>query len=91
MNNFLNRLGRDPLKSWADFKIGLVIFVVGGCLIFAGLKVGIWLQIPGLVLLAVGFGFAAKGYVGIFANRFASTLNRLGSAAEQDKRNTPPD
>ncbi|GAA0854986.1 hypothetical protein [Aliiglaciecola litoralis] len=87
MKNLFFRWGSNPHKSWADFKIGLGIFVLGVVLIYVGLQFWIFLQIPAVILLAVGFLIAAKGYLGIFANRFSQTLNRLGGAAERDKQN----
>ena len=83
--NLLYKLGSDPLKSWADFKIGLVIFVVGVVFIYAGAAFWIWLQIPGIIFLAAGFFFALKGYLGIFANRFSQTLNLSAPPDEKDK------
>ena len=91
LKNLFFRLGSNPQKSWADFKIGLIVFVLGTALIFAGAAYWIWLQIPGIIVLAVGFLFAAKGYLGIFANRFSQTLNQLGGAASKDKQNTHQD
>lgn len=91
LKNLFFRLGSNPQKSWADFKIGLVVFVLGTALIFAGAAYWIWLQIPGIIVLAVGFLFAAKGYLGIFANRFSQTLNQLGDVASKDKQNTHQD
>ena len=83
--NLLFKLGSDPVKSWADFRIGLVIFVVGVALIYAGAAFWMWFQIPGIICLAAGIFFALKGYVGIFANRFSQTLNRLTPPDEKDK------
>lgn len=83
--HLLYKLGNDPIKSWTDFKIGLVIFVVGMALIYAGAAFWVWLQIPGVICLAIGGFFALKGYLGIFANRFSQTLNRLTPPDEQDK------
>lgn len=91
MKHLLHRWGSNPQKSWADFKIGLGIFVLGVVFIYAGLKFWIYLQILGLILMAIGFVIAAKGYLGIFANRFSQTLNRLGGAADRDKQNKHTD
>jgi hypothetical protein len=38
----------------------------------------------------VGLLIAAKGYLGIFANRFSQTLNQLAANAAKDKRNSRP-
>ncbi|GAB2688058.1 hypothetical protein GCM10027170_19260 [Aliiglaciecola aliphaticivorans] len=89
--NWLYKMGSNPHKSWADFKIGLAIFMAGVISIFAGLKLWIWLQIPGVLMLALGLFFAAKGYLGIFANRFSQTLNRFEQASGKAKGNTPKD
>ncbi len=85
LKNLIFKLGSNPNKSWADFKIGLVVFVAGVCFIYAGAAFWVWLQIPGVLLLAIGFLFALKGYLGIFANRFSQTLNRLTPPDEKDK------
>lgn len=83
--NLLYKLGSDPVKSWADFKIGFVVFVLGVALVYAGAAFWVWLQIPGIICLVIGGLFALKGYVGIFANRFSQTLNRLTPPDERDK------
>lgn len=83
--NLMHKLGNDPVKSWADFRIGFVIFVVGVALIYAGAAFWMWLQIPAIILLAVGFFFALKGYLGIIANRFSQTLNRLKPPDDKDR------
>ena len=83
--NLLYKLGNNPLKSWADFKIGLAVFVVGVVLIYAGAAYWIWLQIPAIIFLAAGVFFALKGYLGIFAHRFLQSLNRLTPRDEKDK------
>jgi thiol:disulfide interchange protein len=88
--DILFRLGSDPHKSWSIFQKGLFVFVLGVCFTLAGAKWWIWLQIPGVVLLAVGLLIAAKGYLGIFANRFSQTLNQLAANAAKDKRNSRP-
>ena len=73
------------MRSWAEFKLGLALFVVGVLLIFAGARFWVWLQIPGLLILAAGGLIAGKGYLGIFANRFAQTLNRTKPPSFEDK------
>ena len=78
-------MGNNPQKSWTDFKLGLAFFISGVVGIFAGLQLWIWLQIPGVFLLAVGIFFAAKGYLGIFANRFSQTLSNLNAANNKAK------
>lgn len=75
--SLLTRLGNDPHKSWADFKIGLGVFILGVVLILAGAQYWVWLQLPGLLALVIGFGYAAKGYIGIFSHRFSQTLSQL--------------
>ena len=85
LKSLIYKLGQNPTKSWAEFKLGLFVFVVGVVLIFAGARFWIWLQIPAILLLAAGFLIAGKGYIGIFSNRFAQTLNRLSPPDEPDK------
>ena len=85
LKNLIYKLGQNPTKSWAEFKLGLFVFAIGTVLIFAGARYWMWFQLPGALLLAVGFFIAGKGYLGIFANRFAQTLNRLEPPSGQDK------
>ena len=70
MRQLLNRLGSNPHHSWSWFKRGLLWFVFGALLIVAGAEFWFWLQVPGMLLLAFGFGVAAYGYLGILASRF---------------------
>lgn len=84
LKNLLFRLGSDPQLSWARFKKGLAFFVLGVVLLYAGALYWIWLQIPAVVLLSFGFITAAYGYLGIFANRFSQTLNRLNADGKKD-------
>lgn len=88
--DILFRLGSDPHKSWSIFQKGLLVFVLGVCFTLAGAKWWVWLQIPGVIFLAIGLIIAARGYLGIFANRFSQTLNELGQSAAKDKQNTRP-
>ena len=81
LKNLLSKLGADPHRSWARFKTGLVVFISGAALLFAGARFLIWLQIPAVILMTVGFVIAGRGYVGIFANRFAHTLNLMNHKA----------
>jgi hypothetical protein len=88
--NLVYRLGSNPQKSWSSFKLGLVIFTLGAICILLGAQFTYLFQLPGFILLPIGIFFAAKGYIGIFANRFAKTIERLDAASELNKRNTPP-
>jgi hypothetical protein len=69
--NYLQRLANEPTKRWAEFKLGLGIFVLGVMAILAGAKYWIWLQIPGLLLLVIGSVIAGKGYLGILIFRLS--------------------
>jgi uncharacterized transporter YbjL len=81
----LARLGNDPQKSWADFKIGLALFALAVILILTGARFFYWLQIPGLVFLIIALYYSAKGYVGICANRLSRSLNSLKVPSAEDK------
>lgn len=85
LRNLIERLGANPQQSWANFKVGLIIFVVGAILLLLGAKYLIWLQIPAVICLAIGLGFAAKGYVGIFASRFYQSFSQLKPPSSEDK------
>ncbi len=83
------QLGSTPHLSWARFKKGLGLFVAGVVLLYAGAAYWIWLQIPAIVVLTIGFGLAAYGYLGIFANRFAQTLNNMNLHGDRGRKKTP--
>jgi drug/metabolite transporter (DMT)-like permease len=87
IRNLVYRLGSEPKKSWSTFKLGLIIFVVGAVFILLGAQFTYWLQIPGFILLLVGGLCAIKGYVGIFANRFAKTIERIDAASALSNKN----
>lgn len=74
--NWLQRLASDPTQRWTEFKLGLGIFVVGAIAILAGAKYWIWLQVPGVLLIALGGIIAAKGYAGILLFRLSSSFNK---------------
>lgn len=90
MKNLFFRLGSHPHLSWARFKKGLGLFVAGVVLLYAGAIYWIWLQIPAVFLLGLGFALAAYGYLGIFANRFSQTLNDLNARGKRAGQNTLP-
>ncbi|MEO2267754.1 hypothetical protein [Pseudoalteromonas pernae] len=68
------RLGSEPKLSLKRFFTGLGLFAIAVALILGGYAYQPWLQIPGLAVLAVALFFAAWGYLGIFANRFAQVI-----------------
>lgn len=67
----------DPKKRWNEFKFGLTLFIAGAIFILAGNKYWIWLQVIGLIILAVGLLLAAKGYLGILGFRLSSAFKQL--------------
>lgn len=83
--NWLQRLANEPDKSWAFFKLGLGIFCLGAAIILIGSKYAPIIQIPGLVLLAVGSLYSIRGYLGILANRMTSSFKRPPSEFDKDK------
>jgi len=74
LKSWLDTLASDPNKSWAYFKRGLGIFVLGVVLILTGRHSLYWIQIPGLVCIAIGCVYAARGYAGIFAYRMKNAF-----------------
>lgn len=58
--------------AWRRFKTGVACFTAGALLIFAGYWSFPLLQLPGLLLLLVGTGFAFVGYLGILRFRLSS-------------------
>ena len=77
LKNLLFKLGAEPQQSWARFKLGLLLFMVGAVGLVAGAHVWMWLQIPAIISLTIGFLIAGRGYIGLFANRFAHVLSQL--------------
>lgn len=92
--NWLQRLANDLNKSWAFFKRGLGFFFLGVVAILIGAKYAPIIQIPGLVLLAVGSLYSVRGYLGILAHRLTVNfkpppsnfkLNSLSDDSDKDK------
>ncbi len=92
--NWLQRLANDPNKSWAFFKRGLSLFCLGAVAVLIGAKLAPIIQIPGLVLLAVGSLYSIRGYLGILAHRMTASfkpppsslkLNSLSDDSDKDK------
>ena len=83
--NWLRALASQPTQRWAEFKLGLGIFVCGVLLILAGARWWVWLQIPGLGCLLVGGLLAAKAYLGILIYRLTLNLKKVKPPAEFDK------
>ena len=90
----MQRLANDPIKSWAFFKRGLGIFCLGAIVVLLGAKYAPIIQIPGLILLAVGSLYSIRGYLGILANRMTASfkppasslkLNSLSDDSDKDK------
>lgn len=83
--NWLQRLANDPSKSWAFFKRGLGIFCLGVVAILIGAKYAPIIQIPGLVLLAIGSLYSGRGYLGILAHRMTASFKPPPSEFDKDK------
>jgi hypothetical protein len=81
----LHKLASNPQKSWARFKIGLGFFVSGVILIFASPYIWLWLQIPALLCLILGGGFAIVGYGGILAYRLTNAFRLSNGRAGKEK------
>jgi hypothetical protein len=90
----LQRFANDPNKSWAFFKRGLGIFCLGAVVILIGAKIAPIIQIPGLIILAVGSLYSIRGYLGILAHRMTASfkpppsslkLNSLSDDSDKDK------
>lgn len=89
--HLIYKLGSDPHKNWSNFKLGLMLFALGALLILTGAKSWMYFQIPGIVLLAIGLLISLRAWLGLLANRFSQTLNRLAVAADKDSKNSSPD
>jgi hypothetical protein len=75
----------DPNRSWHAFKRGFSLFLLGALLILAGAAYAPLIQIPGLLLLAVGILYSAKGYLGLLANRMTASFKPPASGFDKDK------
>ncbi|MCG7537774.1 hypothetical protein [Pseudoalteromonas sp. OOF1S-7] len=80
MRRLIYRLGSHPKRSLRFFLCGLALFALSATLIVLGYFYQAWLQLPGLLLLALALGVAGYGYLGIFANRFSQVLSARDSA-----------
>ena len=76
LKKWVFRLGSDPKLSLKRFLRGLALFVLAVIFIAIGYYGPAILQLIGLLMLAIALFFAAWGYLGIFANRFAQVLER---------------
>ncbi len=83
--NWLQRLGSNPEKSWSRFKLGLVIFSAGAALILLGARYWVWLQVIGLLFLIAGTIPAAVGYAGILAYRLTAGFKPPPASFDKDK------
>ena len=83
--HWLLKFANQTDKRWAEFKLGLGIFVIGALLILAGARWWMYLQIPAILILFVGFLLAAKGYFGILIYRLTSHVKIAKLPAEFDK------
>ncbi|MFT6896710.1 MAG: putative membrane protein [Paraglaciecola sp.] len=81
----LHKLASNPQKSWAKFKIGLGFFVSGVILIFSSQHLWLWLQIPALLCLSLGVGFAIVGYGGILAYRLTNAFKLPNGRGGKEK------
>lgn len=85
LKQLVYRLGSNPKLSLRRFFRGLALFVLAVIFIFAGYYQYHTLQVIGIVILVPALFFAAWGYAGIFANRFAQVLNNM------EPKNNDPD
>lgn len=77
MPRWFQQYANQTDKRWAEFKLGLGIFVCGVLFILAGARWWVWLQIPGLGCLLIGALIAAKGYLGILLYRLFFSVRRV--------------
>jgi hypothetical protein len=84
LRSWLDKVASDANKSWADFKVGLGVFVVGVVLILSGTQSWHLLQIPGLICIGIGCIYAAKGYLGIFVYRMKTAFKRPTPPSDKD-------
>ena len=83
--NRLQRLANDPSRSWAFFKRGLGVFCSGAVVVLIGAKSAPIIQMPGLVLLAVGSAYSIRGYLGILLHRMINSFKVPPSQFDKDK------
>jgi len=71
LQTLLLKFGSSPKQSVRWFVAGLMCFLIGLIAIYLGPVIHIWLQLAGLIFMAVALLLAARGYIGILANRLA--------------------
>jgi hypothetical protein len=76
MYNLLARLGQNPKRSLTIFLCGFGLFIVGLCFIAVGYFYHHLWQVLGIIIIVFACIIAAWGYLGIFANRWFTILNR---------------
>ncbi|MFT4941486.1 MAG: xanthine/uracil permease [Paraglaciecola sp.] len=84
LRSWFDKVASDANKSWADFKVGLGVFVVGVILIISGAQSWYLLQIPGLICIGIGCIIAAKGYLGIFVYRMKKAFKPPTPPSDRD-------
>ena len=71
LQSFLLKYGSNPKLSYKRFALGLFLFFTGLVLIYLGAATLHLLQLPAVVLMAVGVFISLRGYLGILCNRLA--------------------
>ena len=85
LQSLLLRFGSTPKQSVRWFVSGLFCFVLGVVLIYLGPALHIWLQLLGLILVALALLLAGRGYIGILANRLAFFRHNAAKNREKYK------
>ncbi|MCI2282687.1 hypothetical protein L3081_03780 [Colwellia sp. MSW7] len=91
MINLLAKLGQNPKRSLSIFLRGFGLFIIG--LFFIGIGYfnhHLW-QIFGIIIIFFACIIAAWGYLGIFANRWFTILNKrnLNKHKTSTKKSAP--
>lgn len=86
MNNLLAKLGQNPQRSLSIFLRGFGLFIIGLGFIALGYFYHYLWQVVGIVIIAFACIIAAWGYLGIFANRWFTLLNKHKSNQHNSKQ-----
>lgn len=71
-------------QYWTRFIQGLMQFVAGSLLLFAGYLWWIWLQVPAALLMLSGAAFAIYGYTGILRFRLIASFSLRSKSKTND-------
>ena len=89
--HWLYKTGANPQRSLLIFVAGFAVFVCGAYLVASDYYYVLIARIAGYILIAIGFYFGVKGWLGIMANRISLFINVPGGRFSDNKSTKYPD